>query len=277
MYQTYSYGNGKRDGFCCGVGNDISGHVSIQKGVTGMNYFDIHNHMLPGVDDGASNMEESLAMLKVAYNEGTRFAILTPHYTRGKNKCTRQQLKERFSQLQQEVAKQFPDLTLYLGNEILYEDGVVEDLKEGLIQTMNDTKYVLVEFNIRISYNELYQAIRKITNARFRPIIAHVERYRCLFKHIERIDELVSLEATLQMNISSVYGGFLDENARWCKQLVKEGYISFFGTDAHDLDDRAPYINDYVGWVKKKCGEDFLQQIFWDNPKRMVENQYIID
>lgn len=242
-----------------------------------MEYFDIHSHILPGVDDGASDMEESLAMLEVAYKEGTRHVVLTPHYTRGKNKCTKEELQDIFEKLQEEVRKRHDDMSLYLGNEVLYEEGIVEDLKEGKIATMNNTKYVLVEFNIRISYNELYQAIRKITNARFRPVIAHVERYRCLYKHIDRIDELVSLETVLQMNISSVYGGLLDEKARWCKQLVREGYISFFGTDAHDLDSRAPYINDYVSWIKKKCGEEELQRMFFDNPKRMIENQYIID
>ncbi len=242
-----------------------------------MEYFDIHSHILPGVDDGAQNMEEALSMIEVAYKEGTRSLLLTPHYERGKNRYTKEELNNRFQELCREVEKIHQDMKLYLGNEILYADGIVDDLREGKIQTMNDTKYVFVEFNIRISYNELYQAIRKITNARFRPIIAHVERYHCLFKHIDRIDELVSMEAYLQMNISSVYGGMLDENARWCKKLVKEEYISFFGTDAHDLDDRAPYINDYVGWIRKKCGEDLLEQIFVMNPARMIKNQYIID
>lgn len=242
-----------------------------------MDYFDIHSHILPGVDDGAKTIEEALSMLEIAYKEGTRAIILTPHYIRGKNNYTKQELRKRFEELQAEAEEWYPGLTLYLGNEVLYEDGVVEDLKNGLIQTMNDTKYVLVEFNICISYNELYQAVRKITNARFRPIIAHVERYRCLFKHVERMDELAGLDAALQMNISSVYGGMLDEHARWCKRLVKEGFISFFGTDAHDLSDRAPYVNDYVGWVRKKCGENILRQLFVDNPRRMVENQYIVD
>lgn len=240
-----------------------------------MEYFDIHCHILPGVDDGASDMEEALAMLDIAYQEGTRNVILTPHYTKGKNTYTKEELYIRYDELQAQLQEHHADMRLYLGNEVLYEDGVVEDMKEGLVVTMNNTKYVLVEFNIRISYNELYQAIRRIIDARFRPIIAHVERYRCLFKHIERIDELVRQEAALQMNISSVYGGLLDENARWCKKLVKEGYISFFGTDAHDLDVRAPYINDYTDWIRKKCGTDELQRMFVDNPKQMIENQYI--
>lgn len=242
-----------------------------------MEYFDIHSHILPGVDDGAENTAEAMTMVGIAYREGTRHLMLTPHYYRGKNRYSREELRSRFEEFQKEVHKEYPDMTLYFGNEVLYENGVVNDLRDGLIQTMNDTKYVLVEFSIRISYSELYQAIREITNARFRPIIAHVERYKCLFKHLDRIDELVAMEAYLQMNVSSVYGGFLDERARWCKKLVQEEYISFFGTDAHDLEDRAPYINDYIGWVKKKCGEDMLERIFMDNPMKMIENKYIVD
>lgn len=242
-----------------------------------MNYFDIHSHILHGVDDGAKSMEESLELLNIAYKEGTRDVVLTPHYTRGKNNYTKEELRQKFEELKKETASKYPDMRLYLGNEVLYEEGIVDDLRNGLIQTMNDTKYVLVEFNITISYKELYQAIRKITNARFRPIIAHVERYRCLFGHIDRIEELVQMETYLQMNVSSVYGGLLDENARWCKRLVKGEYISFFGTDSHDMDQRAPYINDYIGWVRKKCDDDMLERLFISNPRKMVNNEYIME
>lgn len=240
-----------------------------------MNYFDIHNHILPGVDDGAQDMEESMSMLEVAYGEGTRSLVLTPHYVRNKNSYTREKLREKFAEFEQTVKATYPDLNLYLGNEVLWADGILDDLRAGKIQTMNDTKYVLVEFNIRIGYKEIYEAMRQMINARFRPIIAHVERYQSLFKHPERLDELTAMDVTLQMNISSVYGGMLDENARWCKKLVKEGYISFFGTDAHDLDNRAPYVKDYVSWIEKKCGEDALEEMFVSNPQKMIKNEYI--
>ncbi len=242
-----------------------------------MEYFDIHCHILPGVDDGAQTKEESLSMIDLSYNEGTRDIIFTPHYMRGKNKYTREELRQRYEEFKKEVQEKYPDLRLYFGNEVLYEEGIIQDLKDGKIQTMNDTKYVLVEFNIRTSYSQIFEAMQKIENARFRPIIAHVERYRCLFKHIERIEELIRMEVLLQMNISSVYGGILDENARWCKKLVREGHISFFGTDAHDMEERAPYINDYVAWIEKKCGLDYLEKTFRDNPQKMIENKYIFD
>lgn len=240
-----------------------------------MNYFDIHNHILPGVDDGAQDMEESMAMIEAAYGEGTRSLVLTPHYIRNRNSYTKEELRHRFDEFSAAVKEKYPDMTLYLGNEVLWEDGVADDLRAGKIQTMNDTRYVLVEFNIRIGYGQIYEAMRQMVNARFRPIIAHVERYQSLFKHPERLDELAAMDVYLQMNISSIYGGMLDENARWCKRLVKDGYISFFGTDAHDLDSRAPYIKDYTGWIEKKCGRDTLEELFLRNPQLMIENQYI--
>ena len=242
-----------------------------------MAFFDIHSHMLPGVDDGAESLEEAMSMIDLSYNEGTRKLILTPHYERGNNQYKESELVTLFENFKSEVNKAHPDMELYLGNEILYEEGIVSDLKEGLIQTINNTKYVLVEFNIRTSYVQLYEAMQKLANARFRPIIAHVERYRCLFKHIERIEELTRMEVLLQMNVSSVYGGLLDENARWCKKLVKDGYISLFGTDAHDMEDRAPYIKEYASWIEKKCGSDYLENAFWNNPQKIIENKYIID
>lgn len=241
-----------------------------------MAYFDIHSHILPGVDDGAQTKAEAMKMIEVSYTEGIRGIVLTPHYVRGKNPYSREELLRQFEEFNKEVQKQYPEMDLYLGNEILYEDGVVEDLKAGFIQTINNTKYVLVEFNVRISYDQLYEAIRKLINARFRPIIAHVERYQCLFKKKNRMDELIGMEAYFQMNISSTYGGMLEETARWCRKLVKEEYISFFGTDAHDLEDRAPYVRDYVGWIEKKCGLDFLERIFLTNPVKMIHNQYLM-
>ena len=242
-----------------------------------MDYFDIHCHILPGVDDGAQSVEESMQMLDTAYQEGIRKILLTPHYMRGRNRYDKEKLEQKFQDFQAKVKSKYPDLALYLGNEILWEDGVVEDLKDGKIQSMNGTRYVLVEFNIRISYNQLYQAIRKLTNARYRPIIAHVERYRCLYKHVERVEELVRMEAYLQMNISSVYGGIFDEDARWCKKLVKAGYISFFGTDAHDMENRAPYMKDYSKWIIKKCGEDAAAQMLKENAEKMIRNEYLMD
>lgn len=241
-----------------------------------MELFDMHCHILPGVDDGSKNMEMSLDMLQIAYEEGTRKILLTPHYMIGRNHYKDSTvLDQRFEELKEKAAERFPELTLYLGTEILYEEGVVNLLKSGEIRTMNGTRYVLVEFNVRTPFRQIREAIRLLSEARFRPIIAHVERYQSVTKRMERIEEMLDMKALLQMNISSIDGGFLNENKRWCRKLLKEGCITFLGTDAHNVDSRAPYTQDFIPWLRKHCGEEEAEYMLTGAAERMVRGEYI--
>ena len=242
-----------------------------------MTLFDIHCHILPGVDDGSRDMESSLDMLRIAYEEGTRQIILTPHYMLGRNSYTYAELDERFEALKKaaEESGEFPELVLYLGNEILYEEGIATKLRAGDIHTMNGTRYILVEYNIRTPFSEIKHSIEEMVQARYIPIIAHVERFQALEGHLERIEELIGMGAYLQMNISSVEGGFLNENKGWCRKLIKKGYISFLGTDAHNSDSRAPYTQEYIRWIVKKCGEEEASYMLNDAADMMVKGKYL--
>ena len=240
-----------------------------------LNYMDIHCHILPGVDDGAKNMEQSLEMLSVAYDEGCRGIVLTPHYERGRNSYKPEELDQIFSNLKSEAKKRFPDMELYLGNELLYEDGIVEDIKNGLVHTMAGTKYVLAEFNIQISYQGIYRAMKELTQARFRPIIAHVERYHCLAGHMERMEELEEMGIYFQMNAESVLGSFFDEGVRWCRKLMKQEKISFLGTDAHNLENRAPNMREALEWMYRKLDAAYMDAVTAEYPQMRVENKYL--
>lgn len=242
-----------------------------------MNLFDIHCHILPGVDDGSKNMEMSLDMLRIAYEEGTRNIILTPHYMLGKNTYTHSELDQRFEALKSKVYEsgEFEDLHLFLGNEILYEEGVVTRLREGDIHTMNGTRYILVEYNVRTSFGEILHSIDEITSTRYMPIIAHVERYQAVEDRLDRAQELIDRGCLLQMNISSVDGGFLNENTRWCRKLIRKGYISLLATDAHNTDSRAPYTQDYIPWIVKKCGSEDAEWMLNGAAQYVVDGKYI--
>jgi protein-tyrosine phosphatase len=242
-----------------------------------MNLFDIHCHILPGVDDGSKNMDMTLDMLRIAFEEGTRNIILTPHYMLGKNKYKYDELDRRFNELKEAVYEsgEFDGLNLYLGNEILYEEGIVTRLREGDIHTMNGTKYILVEYNIRTPWKEILHSVDEMTQARFWPIIAHVERYHAVEGKLDRIEELMDRGCLLQMNISSVDGGFLNENTRWCRKLVKKGYISLFGTDAHNTDSRAPYTQDFIPWIVKKCGVEDAEWMLNGAAEMVIKGEYI--
>ena len=238
-------------------------------------FIDIHNHTLFGVDDGPQEIAVAEKMLMEAKSHGADAIILTPHYRRGMFLYPVEDIEQNFKALEQ--IAQAIGLKLFLGCEYHVNSDLISNIQSGRCKTLAGSDYVLTEYSYQTEYSYIAEQTHRLLSCGYFPVIAHVERYKCLFKHLDRIDELVAMETYLQMNVSSVYGGFLDERARWCKKLVQEEYISFFGTDAHDLEDRAPYINDYIGWVKKKCGEDMLERIFMDNPMKMIENKYIVD
>lgn len=207
---------------------------------------DIHAHILPGVDDGAADWDETRWMLRCAYEQGIRAVVATPHYSQRQDIG---RLRALAGQAEEEAGKIARDLHVYLGQEILYFDSMVDRLKEGHALTMAGSRHVLVEFAPQLPYKKLYQASRKILLAGYYPIIAHVERYMAL-RDERLIDELSDIGCRLQMNYASLQGGMLDRSARWCRRQARDGMIDFLGTDAHHRDRRTPEINRSLKWLK---------------------------
>lgn len=240
-----------------------------------MYVLDMHCHILPGVDDGAKDEAMSMEMLGIAYSQGIRKMILTPHYYVGKNKYQAADFRRIFSDFAVKANIKYPDLKLYLGNEIYYTKGALDEVRAGNICTLADTKYVLIEFSPRVSYNELYNAVREFVQGRYRPVIAHVERYQCLTRRMERIAELTENGAYLQMNADSMTGSMFDGQTKWCRKLVTEGYISVIGTDAHNIEDRAPYVQQTIEWMQKKLDKETMEMMLHGNGELMLENKYL--
>ena len=218
---------------------------------------DIHAHILPGVDDGAADWEEARWMLRCAYDQGIRTVIATPHYSHRQDVG---RLRELAGQMDEEAKKIAPDLDIYLGQEILYFDSVVERLKEGHALTMAGSRHVLVEFMPEVSYKKLYQAVRALLMSGYYPVIAHVERYRVLREH-GQMEELAETGCYMQMNYRSLQGNLLDRNVRWCRKQVTDGRIQFLGTDMHHKDYRSPEIGKSLGWLQSHVEEQQLNSM----------------
>ena len=239
-------------------------------------FFDVHTHILPEVDDGASSMEMTKEMLQEAYRQGIRSIIATPHYIKGEKKVPIEQLRQCVYEVQKEAHRISPEFRLYLGNELYYSDSVLEDVKNGLASTLADSDYILIEFSVTSEYRELYQALRKAIEIGYRPILAHMERYHCLYKKYDKIEELLSLGVYLQMNASSVIGGLFDSRANYCRKLIQENYIHLLGSDCHNMEYRPPKMSEAVEVLrKKKIAESTLEKILFHNPQRILENKYI--
>lgn len=231
---------------------------------------DVHTHILPGIDDGARSMEETRELLKLAYRQGIRILIATPHYRRGKHYVDPDGIRDLVNKVQSEADKMFPDLFLYAGQELIYYHGVFDAVSAGKTVPLADSDCYLIEFLPDISYETIYQAVRQMALMRCRPVLAHIERYPCLRK-TGRIEELRKSGAYMQMNFDSLLRDFRQAGkVSWCRRMVQKENVQFFGTDMHRTDFRPPEIEKSVKWIYNKCGGEWGKQLMIGNPKEIL-------
>ncbi|MBH1939361.1 hypothetical protein I5677_00475 [Mobilitalea sibirica] len=237
-------------------------------------YCDIHCHILPGVDDGAKDMEETCRMLSIAYNEGLRTIVMTPHYYVGMERIPKDrllELKKKVGEAAQLIDKEFK---LFLGNEILYFTDIINALKRGEALTINDTRYILVEFLAESTFREIWKGLSQCIHAGYIPILAHAERYLDLVNKPDFVHELIKLGAYIQINLSSTVRRF-SKRTSFCHKLIKRGWVHFLGTDSHGADERSPIAKAAIKRLQKKYGEGAVYKIMKENPMRMLENKII--
>ena len=240
-----------------------------------MFFVDIHNHILPCVDDGSQSLEQSMRMLKTAFGEGIRAVCLTPHYLPPKYKIPIADLEKSRELLQEKLIKEGIGIRLYLGNEIYYRPSCVEDILGGRALTLASSRYVLLEYAVRESESPIEKSVHDLSNAGFRPILAHLERYQTLMGKVSRVRQLIEMGAYVQVNAGSVTGTYGHRTAKWAKTLLKEDLVHLIATDAHDEEKRAPKLNACVRYLTKKYGEDYTQLLLWENPCKVIENKFI--
>ena len=238
-------------------------------------WIDMHSHILPGIDDGAKNVKESLKMLDMAYKEGIRYVCATSHYSIG-NTQTAEKRIPLFNELRHQIKELHPDMKLFLGSEILYSYDIPEQLKAGKVLTINAGKYILTEFYPSESYKNIFEAIQTLVYAGYKPILAHMERLDCLWKRTDRVDELKALSVVFQMNTTSLIGSRFSFEVRQCRKLVRDGYIDILGTDMHGISHRPPVYRAAAEWIRENCGERVFRRLTFENPAFILQNKQLI-
>lgn len=238
-------------------------------------FTDIHTHLLPEVDDGAQDMSQALRLIRMAWENGTRTIVLTPHYRGKYKKNTPEQLKEKFNWLGDMVKTEFPDMNLYLGNEISYETDAPEAMHTGRVLTMNDSQYALLEFRTKSLRSHIISGVSETIRCGFIPIVAHVERYEISRSDPTLISELLEMGALLQLNADSVMGVNGFGVKRFCHKLLKAEQVHFIASDAHDVKHRPPLLRDCFLRVHKKYGQEYATALFYENAQVVIENKTI--
>lgn len=238
-------------------------------------YFDIHSHILPGVDDGAKDMEETTRMLSIAYDEGIRIVVATPHYALGDRNASASKIKELFQEVSQMVKNLGKELQIVLGNELFYSSDIIEALRRGDALTIDGTRYILIEFPLNASYRDIRVGLHHCIISGYIPILAHSERYLNLIKQPELVCGLIEMGTYIQINFSHVKGSRTNPKINFCQKLLKNKWVHFIGTDAHDAYERTPHVIKTINYMKKKYGDDIVKQLLWENPMTMLEDKFI--
>lgn len=231
---------------------------------------DFHSHILWDVDDGSRSFEESKNMLEEALKFGFDKIISTSHYKENRFEVDEEQRKEKIAELQNENTIQ-----IFLGNEILATENTIKLLSEHKASTINNSKYILIEFSLRdysqISKDYIYSLIEND----YIPIIAHPERYLHIQKHPEYVKELFEMGALFQGNYGSILGIYGRQAKKTFKILLKNNLISFLGSDAHHENIGYKIVPKALKKISKLVTNEKLQMLTNDNAQMILENKKI--
>lgn len=198
---------------------------------------DIHTHLIPLVDDGASSMEEAMEMVRYEVEQGVTVAYCTPHFRRPQFETPIEVIRAQFEALKKEIEIQQIPLQLHLGQEIYYagNEGIdlIKMLQNGKLLTYEGEKKVLLEFPYTVPVEDLEEVLYRFSLHGYEVVIAHVERYLWMKKsHYQMMKDM---GAKLQINADSVLGRSGLKQKKIAKHLLKLGMISYIASDIHSF------------------------------------------
>ena len=208
---------------------------------------DIHTHILPGVDDGSQNTQESLEMLKIQLNQGINRVVLTPHVYSVAQKVSSKSFPSLFENFQKVVKDKFPEISLYLGAELKYNPHRNMDFESLAFKGFNH-KYILIEFSMRVK-EPIVEVLYNLTRSGYTPILAHGERYLYLnlddYKQIKKDGTLIQINSGAVLNLDG------HKLKRRANLLLKNNLVDLIASDAHNTDTRSPNLKEALDKVSK--------------------------
>lgn len=236
---------------------------------------DIHCHFIPGVDDGARDVNISIKMAKKAESLGYNAIFATPHYIEASHETKKEELLNSVQILNGMLQERNINVNIYSGNEIYYSRNVLELLQENKVCTLANSRYFLMELPFSGRVLGLRDLIENITHVGYIPIIAHPERYDFVNQNYKELYDIIDAGALLQVNLSSILGYYGNKPKATVKKLLKNNMVSVIGTDSHD-DTR---IYDKFNVAKKKTlkiiNEEKWEKLTKINPTYIIEDKNI--
>ena len=240
---------------------------------------DVHSHILPGIDDGARDLEEALEMARLAVAEGIRIMVATPHLFKRKivdleaiNE--KRVILEHLDTFRDNLAVEGIALEILPGCEVPLHPEALSLLAEDRVLTFNDGKrYLLLELPEFSLPPSLEDICFRLQCQGITPIIAHPEKHPFIQERPDRLGRLVDLGCLAQLTAGSLTGDSGRKIARVSRQLVKKGYIHLLASDAHNLRHRPPQLNKAVSALAKLVGPERARAMVTQIPQKIIRGE----
>lgn len=234
---------------------------------------DLHTHLLPGIDDGAPDLETSLKMAKIATDDGIRVMACTPHIYPGMFENNGPDIKQRVAALQSELDRAGIKLKLTWGADAHVAPDLMDKLKSGEALSLNDTRYFLLEPPHHVAPPRFAEFAFSFLAAGYVPVITHPERLSWIEEHYETFCDLSDRGVWMQVTAGSLTGRFGQGARYWGERMLDEGRVHILATDAHSPERRPPLLAEGREAAAKWVGREEARHLVESRPLGILENR----
>ena len=194
-------------------------------------FVDIHSHILPGIDDGAKNIEDSLKLIEEMYKLGFNKMIATPHTYPGLYNNSNQNIIESYNLIFDKIKNEYD---IGYASEYMCDDSIYQRIENNSLLTFKG-KHVLIEMSFMAMYNNFYDLVFKLKLNKYQPILAHPERYLYIGDNFNEFRKIKKYGCKFQLNLLSITGHYGNQVLKISEKLLEENLIDFVGSDIHNL------------------------------------------
>lgn len=239
---------------------------------------DIHTHILPGIDDGAEDIHETLEMAKIAVESGVQVIVATPHCNipgMYDNYMGKQYIAS-YQKAVEAIKKAGLPLTLCPGMEVFGTEDIGELLVAKKIMPLNQSRYVLVEFPFDAEPDYAFYILKQMKEVGAIPVVAHAERYYFVQDNPHVCYEMRMSGCEVQVNKGSFEGRFGSRVRKTAYRLLNHNMISVIASDAHGCEQRTPFMKEVYQKLSEERTVEYMDILFHQNPKRICMNEPVL-
>jgi protein-tyrosine phosphatase len=233
---------------------------------------DLHSHILPGIDDGAKTLDESLEMARIAVADGIHTMACTPHIYPGMYMNDGPGIALARKVLQAELDRAGIPLKLVVGADVHLVPGLLDGLKAGRVPTLNRSRYFLLEPSHTTPPPGLEDSVFNLIASGYTPIITHPERLTWVESHYPVFQRLIEQGAWMQVTAGALTGMFGKRAQYWGERFVGEGHTHILATDAHSTGRRLPRLSEGLAVARRLVGDAEAGRMVIERPRAVLQN-----